>query len=94
MHAIRVETVVEEDGVLHIDGVRAGERVEVIVLRLDASAQRDPFEPTPRSDEWDALRRQAGNPPRQQPRQPGSAKGKITILPGFDDPLPEFEPYS
>ena len=25
--------------------------------------------------------------------QPGSAKGLVTLADGFDDPLPEFEPY-
>jgi hypothetical protein len=94
MHPIRVETVVEEDGVLHVEGVRAGDRVEVIVLRLDPVASRDPFESGDRGDDWDALRRQAEYVPRREPRQPGSAKGKIIILPGFDDPIPGFEPYS
>ena len=30
---------------------------------------------------------------RIQPRKPGLLKGKIEILEGFDDPLPEFEAY-
>ncbi len=29
----------------------------------------------------------------QIPIQPGSAKGQITLAEGFDDPLPDFEPY-
>jgi hypothetical protein len=32
-------------------------------------------------------------PQNLQPRKPGSAKGQIQILPGFDDPLEEFEDY-
>lgn len=27
-------------------------------------------------------------------RSPGSAKGKVWMAPDFDDPLPDFEPYS
>ena len=31
--------------------------------------------------------------PKNGPRKPGSAKGKIIITDEFYEPLPEFEPY-
>ena len=71
VQAYRVETVVTEDGELRLSHLpfRAGEHVEVIVLKQQEStsgAQRyplrglpyrydDPFEPVG-EDEWDALR--------------------------------------
>jgi hypothetical protein len=36
MEAIRLETTIETDGVIAVESLRAGERVEVIVLRLDS----------------------------------------------------------
>ncbi len=33
-------------------------------------------------------------PPKSGPRKPGSAKGKIIITDEFNDPLPEFKPYT
>ena len=67
--AIRFETVAEEDGLVRVPGVLAGEKVEVIVLRVEE--------------------------PKPQERQPlyGWLKGKIKILPGFDDPIPGMEEY-
>lgn len=35
MEAIRLETTVEIDGIVAVEALKAGERVEVIVLRLD-----------------------------------------------------------
>jgi hypothetical protein len=64
MEAIRTETTIQQDGLIAVSGVKAGERVEVIVLRL-APPARDryplrgtkgrfdaPFEPTIAEDEW------------------------------------------
>lgn len=45
MHAVRIETVIETDGELHLKELpwRKGDRVEVIVLRpqTDAEARRE-----------------------------------------------------
>ena len=32
--------------------------------------------------------------PLNKPRQSGSARGQVKIAEDFDEPLPEFEPYS
>jgi hypothetical protein len=74
MTAHRIETFLTEDGTLALKDlpIRAGARVEVIVLVSDAVAQTDaerfplrgsqpyrfddPFSPAVPEDDWDALR--------------------------------------
>ncbi len=67
--AVRIKTVVVQDGVIHLVGpFRAGETVEVIVLNEPAPAEEEryPLRGTPYTyvapfagvadDEWDALK--------------------------------------
>lgn len=65
MEAIQLTTTVQIDGVLSIPELRAGETVEVIILRKPELAAENP----------------------ERPREFGWMKGKIRILPGFDDPI-------
>lgn len=67
MEAIRFETTVDQDGIVQVPDLKAGDHVEVIVLRL--------------------------SPPQVRMRKSGWAKGKVKILPGFDDPIPGMEEY-
>lgn len=67
--ATKLETVIQSDGVILFPGVKAGDKVEVIVLH------------------------QARPVPQTKPRLYGWLKGKIEILPGFDDPIPGMEEY-
>ncbi|MEZ0325575.1 MAG: hypothetical protein ACAH95_06695 [Fimbriimonas sp.] len=62
MEAIRLEATVRKDGSVLIPDLEEGERVELIVLRMQK--------------------------PGRQIRQGGWAKGRVKILPGFDDPIP------
>ena len=65
MEAIRIETTIETDGIVPVAALRAGERVEVIVLRLDPLATRGyplrgtaarwdrPFDPVIPESDWE-----------------------------------------
>jgi len=67
MEAIKLETVIETDGVISVAELKAGERVEVIVLRhippriksypLRGTPSRfdNPFDPAIPEDEWDSF---------------------------------------
>ena len=66
MEAIRFETTIKTDGVVPVEAVRAGERVEVIVLRLSLTSGNDyplrgtsarydrPFEPAIPEGDWES----------------------------------------
>ncbi len=67
VEAIRFETTVGHEGIVHLPEVQEGDRVEVIVLKL--------------------------KPEVRARRKGGWIKGKITIHPDFDDPIPGMEDY-
>ncbi|MGV3616518.1 MAG: hypothetical protein ACO1SV_14415 [Fimbriimonas sp.] len=41
MEAIRIETTIAEDGVVHVPELKVGEHVEVIVLRIPSTEPRN-----------------------------------------------------
>ena len=65
MEAIRLETIVEQDGRIIVPGIRAGDEVEVIVLRKAPRARAyplrtttaffpAPFDPVIPGSDWDS----------------------------------------